>query len=96
MPKSNGRIDKTQFTELMYQALETEIGGQVIYKAAIKCAQNASSRKSGRSTSRRRRTTSGSSGRRSGGSVSRPKSIRRAARSFGTKPMAWSRRCRWR
>ena len=40
MPKSNGRIDGEQFQELMYQSLETEIGGQEIYKAAIGCAQN--------------------------------------------------------
>ena len=40
MPKSNGRIDGEQFQELMYQALETEIGGQEVYKAAIGCAQN--------------------------------------------------------
>ena len=29
-----------QVTELLYQALETEIGGQEVYKAAIRCAQN--------------------------------------------------------
>jgi len=40
VPKSNGRIDGEQFQELMYQALETEIGGQEVYKAAIGCAQN--------------------------------------------------------
>ncbi len=28
-----------QVTELLYQALETEIGGQLIYRQAIKCAQ---------------------------------------------------------
>lgn len=28
-----------QVTELLYQALETEIGGQQIYRAAIECAQ---------------------------------------------------------
>ena len=28
-------------TELLYQALETELGGEQIYKAAIRCAQNS-------------------------------------------------------
>ena len=27
-------------TELLYQALETEIGGQAVYKAAITCAND--------------------------------------------------------
>ena len=34
-------INEEQFKELMYQALETEIGGQQVYKTAITCAQNA-------------------------------------------------------
>lgn len=33
-------MDDAQVTELLYQALETEIGGQAVYKAAIRCAQN--------------------------------------------------------
>ena len=33
-------MDDAQFQELMYQALETEIGGQLVYEAAIECAVN--------------------------------------------------------
>jgi len=33
-------MDDAQFKELMYQALETEIGGQLVYEAAIGCAVN--------------------------------------------------------
>ncbi len=33
-------MNDAQVTELLYQALETEIGGQAVYKAAIRCAQN--------------------------------------------------------
>jgi rubrerythrin len=32
-------MKKEQVTELLYQALETEIGGQLIYRQAIECAQ---------------------------------------------------------
>lgn len=32
-------MNNEQVTELLYQALETEIGGQAIYKQAIECAQ---------------------------------------------------------
>ncbi|HUF54395.1 MAG TPA: hypothetical protein VMR52_11575 [Dehalococcoidia bacterium] len=32
-------MKKEQVNELLYQALETEIGGQDVYKAAIKCAK---------------------------------------------------------
>jgi hypothetical protein len=38
--KRKGSVDQEQFEELMYQALETEIGGQQIYLAAIDCAQH--------------------------------------------------------
>ena len=31
-------MDDAQFKELMYQALETEIGGQLVYESAIGCA----------------------------------------------------------
>jgi len=34
-------MNDPQVTELLYQALETEIGGQLVYEAAIACAQNA-------------------------------------------------------
>jgi hypothetical protein len=34
-------MQEKQFTELMLQALETEIGGVQIYKTAIRCAQNS-------------------------------------------------------
>lgn len=33
-------MNREQMTELLYQALETEIGGQQVYEAAIRCAQN--------------------------------------------------------
>jgi rubrerythrin len=33
-------VDKKQIEELLYQALETEIGGQKVYEAAIACAQH--------------------------------------------------------
>jgi hypothetical protein len=34
-------MNEPQLQELLYQALETEIGGQAVYEAAIECAQNA-------------------------------------------------------
>jgi rubrerythrin len=34
-------MNNAQVEELLYQALETEIGGQSVYEAAIRCAQNA-------------------------------------------------------
>jgi ferritin-like metal-binding protein YciE len=33
-------MDRKQMQELLYQALETEIGGQKVYETAIRCAQN--------------------------------------------------------
>lgn len=33
-------MNDDQITELLYQALETEIGGQLVYEAAIACAVN--------------------------------------------------------
>jgi rubrerythrin len=33
-------MNNSQLNELLYQALETEIGGQAIYKSAIECAAN--------------------------------------------------------
>jgi rubrerythrin len=47
MSKSNknGKFDQTQLEELLYQALETEIGGIDIYTEAVKCAQNDDLRK---------------------------------------------------
>jgi hypothetical protein len=33
-------MDRKQVEELLYQALETEIGGQKVYEAAIRCAQH--------------------------------------------------------
>lgn len=33
-------MKEAQLTELLYQALETEIGGQAIYRSAIECAAN--------------------------------------------------------
>jgi ferritin-like metal-binding protein YciE len=35
-----GQVIDEQFQELLYQALETEIGGQQVYESAINCAQN--------------------------------------------------------
>ena len=34
-------MNEQQVQELLYQALETEIGGQKVYEAAIRCAKNA-------------------------------------------------------
>src|SRR4051812_37559048 len=34
-------MDRKQMEELLYQALETEIGGQKVYETAIGCAQNS-------------------------------------------------------
>jgi hypothetical protein len=33
-------MEKTQVNELLYQALETEMGGVKVYRTAIRCAQN--------------------------------------------------------
>ena len=46
-----------QVTELLYQALETEICGQSIYLAAIECAVEDDLRASGRNISKRRPNT---------------------------------------
>jgi rubrerythrin len=35
-----GDVNEKQINELLYQALETEIGGQKVYESAISCAQN--------------------------------------------------------
>lgn len=35
------KMNRKQVQELLYQALETEIGGQKVYEAAIRCAQNS-------------------------------------------------------
>jgi len=34
-------MNEAQVEELLYQALETEIGGQQVYEVAIRCAQNS-------------------------------------------------------
>jgi hypothetical protein len=34
-------MNKEQVNELLYQALETELGGEQVYQAAIRCAQNS-------------------------------------------------------
>ncbi|MDO8616564.1 MAG: hypothetical protein Q7T33_12655 [Dehalococcoidia bacterium] len=41
----NDALNIAQVEELMYQALETEIGGQLVYKTAITCARNSELRK---------------------------------------------------
>jgi len=33
-------MEKTQVNELLYQALETELGGVKVYRTAVRCAQN--------------------------------------------------------
>src|SRR4030095_7349357 len=33
-------MDKAQIANLIYQALETEIGGSKVYKTALRCVQN--------------------------------------------------------
>ena len=40
MPSAADVLDE-QLKELLYQALETEIGGQLVYEAAIRCALNS-------------------------------------------------------
>jgi rubrerythrin len=34
-------MEKTQVNELLYQALETELGGVKVYRTAVRCAQNS-------------------------------------------------------
>jgi rubrerythrin len=34
------QMDPKQVEELLYQALETELGGVQVYKTAIRCAEN--------------------------------------------------------
>jgi len=34
-------MEKSQVNELLYQALETEMGGVKVYRTAVKCAQNS-------------------------------------------------------
>ena len=52
-------MKKEHLHELLYQALETELGGVEVYKTALRCAVNERpARRSGRSTSSRPRTTS--------------------------------------
>ena len=38
---SSSKVNKEQIKELLYQALETELGGEKIYKMAISCAVNS-------------------------------------------------------
>lgn len=38
--ESDGAVKTEQMHELLYQALETEIGGQQVYETAIRCADN--------------------------------------------------------
>jgi hypothetical protein len=33
-------MERSQVDELVYQALETEMGGVKVYRTAIRCAQN--------------------------------------------------------
>ena len=40
MQECEESMDDAQVRELLYQALETEIGGQLVYEAAIGCAEN--------------------------------------------------------
>lgn len=39
MAKTKAQPNTAQINELLYQALETEIGGQAVYKQAIECAE---------------------------------------------------------
>lgn len=39
------KANTEQLHELLYQALETELGGEQVYKAAISCANNADLKK---------------------------------------------------
>ena len=56
--KKNTAVDASQLHELLYQALETELGGVKIYETALRCAVNDDLRKSGRNTSSRPAPTS--------------------------------------
>jgi hypothetical protein len=38
-------MNRAQVDELLYQALETEIGGQKVYETALRCAQNSDLKK---------------------------------------------------
>jgi hypothetical protein len=38
MKAKTGQVEKTQLHELLYQALETELGGVQIYRTAVQCA----------------------------------------------------------
>ena len=38
MAKKAGNLE--QIHDLLYQALETELGGELVYKAALECAVN--------------------------------------------------------
>ena len=38
--ESDGAVKTEQMHELLFQALETEIGGQMVYETAIRCADN--------------------------------------------------------
>ena len=89
-------MNEAQVKELLYQSLEVEIGGQQVYEAAIACAQNATSRRSGGSTSTRRARTRRSCDRHSHGSGSTLRSRRPAARSFGSRRSHSSSPWRWR
>ena len=53
-------MNGAQVTELLYQALETEIGGVQVYQTALRCAVNEDLHKEGRSTSPKLRTMFGS------------------------------------
>src|SRR5688572_2386999 len=40
VPRRRRHMDQKQVEELLYQALETEIGGVQVYKTALRCAEN--------------------------------------------------------
>lgn len=88
-------MDQHQLNELLYQAFETENGGVKVYETALRCVENAISKKSFRSTTIRPLGTLRSFraySKRLGWICLRR---RPAARWFGRLAMPWSKRWRW-
>jgi hypothetical protein len=54
-------MNTDQLHELLYQALETEQGGILVYQNALRCVLNADLKRSGRNASTRRKITNVSS-----------------------------------
>ena len=89
-------MDKAQVDELVYQALETEMGGVKVYRTAMRCAQHPELKEEWEKyleqTENHERILRELC-ERSGWT---PRSRRRAARSSATRARPWSARWRWR